>query len=144
MEDNMVPLAFYVNIPDANRHADLLKAEGIRCKIEVNPHSGDGLYRDREGDIVLLVHEYDFDRADLILEMDDRTFDDSERREKPGEKNMLAGGVISLTGMLAALGNLDGLPDNMMLIPYAVAAIGGVIFFRGMLESRSEEQTDQF
>ncbi|MDX2248480.1 MAG: hypothetical protein SF052_16975 [Bacteroidia bacterium] len=139
MKEQMVLLAVYNQIESANRHTALLKAEGIRCVIDFSDSVFDESSLDeRPGVVQLLVHREDFERADLILEMEDRTYKYKEGAERPGEGNMLAGGIISMSGILASLGNLDGLPDNMIWFPFAVAAIGGGLFFKGILEAKEE------
>lgn len=141
MKDPMVVLAVYNQMKNANRHATLLKAEGVRCFIELVENTDEvSLFGESLIEIRLLVHEDDYERANIILEMDDRTLETGNHSERPGEESMLIGGVVGMSGILASLANLDGLPDNMLLIPFAVAAIGGVLFWKGIMEAREENQ----
>ncbi|MEZ4828863.1 MAG: hypothetical protein R3C61_21645 [Bacteroidia bacterium] len=139
MRQPMVILALYNQIQKANQHASLLKAEGVRCVIDFS----EPIYNETEmgsisGGIQLLVHRDDFERADLILEMDDRTSTDTPADNRPGEQSMLAGGVIGMAGILSSFANLDGLPENMIFFPFAVVAMGGILFWKGMMDSREE------
>ncbi|MEZ4774151.1 MAG: hypothetical protein R3D00_13290 [Bacteroidia bacterium] len=139
MKDPMVILAVYNQMKNANRHAILLKAEGVRCAIDFAEDPNEvSLFRESIGEIQLLVHTDDYERANIILEMDDRTLEAGEHEERPGEESMLVGGVVGMAGILTSLANFDGLPENMILFPFAVAAIGGILFWKGIMEAREE------
>ncbi|MCB0839427.1 MAG: hypothetical protein KDD99_22305 [Bacteroidetes bacterium] len=141
MNEDMITLAFYSEVADANRHASLLKAEGIRCEVVFNnPISGDALHGEREGEIEIKVHPDDFDRADMILELDDQARGISQKpTERAGAANKLTGGILGMVGFLTALGNI---PDDLIMLPYAIVAIGRLFYVRGIAQAQVEDERE--
>lgn len=136
---NMIPVATYSTLQEANAYADKLVRAGIPCEVRSATEEETGwenlLGEGSEGLYDLWVHEADQEEALWLLEHAEW----NPVAEKPGQRDMLVGSVLGGVGLLTSLGGIPGVDAPWSWLPYLLAISGGVLFYRGTQAEKSSE-----
>ena len=127
-------MAYYEDPALAQRHNEYLRQQGINSilKFPDSPLAGH-----EQAEAVLMVPEQEFSLANDWLD----EFEQSRAGQaaSKGDRSMLTGGVTSMVGILASLGQYGEETGLMLGIAYSMIFVGGAVFLRGLLKNRAEE-----
>lgn len=136
---DMVVLANFEDAVQANRIATFLRNEGIHVVVNLaDLGSWYGFLWKRKKLISILVEPEDEDFAHSILDELDNT--GLNRAASTADSYVLAGGVTSMVGVLATLGQYGDDTSTILTFAYGLIFGGGAFFLRGLMKSKEENE----
>lgn len=138
MNDLMITVACYEDRRLAEHHAELLRNRGLTCDLK-ETYITDSLADlvGEETEYMLKVPESEATSAFEWLAALEHTALYEPAGE--GDSLLLIGAVLAMVGILTSFGRLDGINEDFLLLPYALALVGGCLFLRGLMVNRMEE-----
>ncbi len=134
----MIEVASYHTLEEANAYAGVLRRAGIVCEVEaaIEHDDLDFEFEHEEEVFLIFVQPEDEDDARMIIDSAG-TFVAPPNR--PGQRDMLLGGVIGGIGILTSLADVPGVDAPWTWIPYGMAVLGVMLFLKG---TKAEGETE--
>jgi hypothetical protein len=137
MKPSFISVARYEDFAQALQMADSLRAHGIECSLKPAQADTSTTADEACGAIQLWVWPEQKAKAEDILHQ--ATHRLCGRDQRRGEHCTWAGALTAMAGILTSWAELPMESGEAMFFPYAMAALGGTLFLKGLMTSREAE-----